>query len=148
MFGSMQRGVSAYARVSLETGIDSASPHKLIVMLFDGAVTAVRSALAHMKAGDIAAKGKAISKAITIIDNGLRVSLDKDAGGDIATNLDSLYGYMSARLLHANVRNDQEALGEVDRLLSDLRETWNAIGDQVHGAAGDAGSKPASLMRA
>ena len=146
MFGSMQRGVNAYAKVGLETGIDSASPHKLIVMLFDGALTALRSALAHMKAGEIAAKGKAISKAITIIDNGLRVSLDKEAGGEIAAGLDSLYGYMSARLLQANLHNDQEALGEVDRLLTDLREAWNAIGSQVEGAA--AGTNAASLMRA
>lgn len=146
MFGSMQRGVNAYAKVGLETGIDSASPHKLIVMLFDGALTAVRNALAHMKSGNIAAKGAAISKAITILDNGLRVSLDKEAGGEIAVGLDSLYGYMSARLLQANLRNDHEALEEVDRLLTDLREAWNAIGDQVNGATSAA--KTASLMGA
>lgn len=145
MFGSMQRGVNAYAKVGLETGIDSASPHKLIVMLFDGTLTAVRNALAAMKAGNIAVKGTAISKAINILDNGLRVSLDKDAGGDIALGLDSLYAYMSARLLHANLRNDQEALEEVDRLLTDLREAWNAIGDQVNGGAAAPAAKPASL---
>lgn len=145
MFGNMQRGVNAYAKVGLETSIDSASPHKLIVMLFDGALTAVRTALAHMKSGNIAAKGAAISKAITILENGLRVSLDKEAGGDIAAGLDSLYGYMSARLLQANLKNDQEALEEVDRLLTDLRQAWDAIGAQVDGGAG---AKAATLMRA
>ncbi|MGK5036339.1 flagellar export chaperone FliS [Janthinobacterium sp. LB3P118] len=128
MFGTQQRGVNAYAKVGLETGIGSASPHKLIVMLYDGALVAVLSAQVHMKSGNIPEKGKSISKAIQIIDNGLRASLNKDAGGQIAEGLDSLYEYMGARLLAANIRNDLGMLEEVQRLLTDLRETWNAIG--------------------
>ena len=76
MFGTMQRGVNAYAKVGLETNVSSASPHALIVMLYDGALVAVLKAIAHMKAGNIAEKGKAVSHAIAIIDNGLRASLD------------------------------------------------------------------------
>ncbi|STR26311.1 Flagellar protein fliS [Janthinobacterium lividum] len=128
MFGTQQRGVNAYAKVGLETGIVSASPHKLIVMLYDGALVAVLSAQMHMKSGNVPEKGKSISKAIQIIDNGLRASLDKDAGGQIAEGLDALYEYMSARLLMANLKNDISLLEEVQRLLTDLRETWNAIG--------------------
>ncbi|WP_215409972.1 flagellar export chaperone FliS [Janthinobacterium sp. JC611] len=128
MFGTQQRGVNAYAKVGLETGIVSASPHKLIVMLYDGALVAVLSAQMHMKSGNIPEKGKSISKAIQIIDNGLRASLDKEAGGQIAEGLDALYEYMSARLLTANLNNDISVLEEVQRLLTDLRETWNAIG--------------------
>jgi flagellar protein FliS len=128
MFGTQQRGVNAYAKVGLETGISSASPHKLIVMLYDGALVAVLSAQMHMNSGNIPEKGKSISKAIQIIDNGLRASLDKEAGGQIAEGLDALYEYMSARLLAANIRNDLGMLEEVQRLLTDLRETWNAIG--------------------
>ncbi|MGK5039084.1 flagellar export chaperone FliS [Janthinobacterium sp. GB1R12] len=128
MFGTQQRGVNAYAKVGLETGIGSASPHKLIVMLYDGALVAVLSAQMHMNSGNIPEKGKSISKAIQIIDNGLRASLDKDAGGQIAEGLDALYEYMSARLLAANIHNDLGMLEEVQRLLTDLRETWNAIG--------------------
>jgi flagellar protein FliS len=127
----MKRGVNAYANVGLETGIASASPHKLIVMLYDGALVALLSAKTNIAANNIAAKGTAISKAITIIDNGLRASLDKDAGGEIAANLDALYDYMSRRLLHANLKNDVPAIEEVHRLLSDLREAWVAIGDKV-----------------
>ena len=128
MFGTQQRGVNAYAKVGLETGIGSASPHKLIVMLYDGALVAVLSAQMHMKSGNVPEKGKSISKAIQIIDNGLRASLDKDVGGQIAEGLDALYEYMSARLLMANLNNDISLLEEVQRLLTDLRETWNAIG--------------------
>jgi len=144
MFGTMKRGVNAYANVGLETGIASASPHKLIVMLYDGALVALLSAKTNIAANNIAAKGLAISKAITIIDNGLRASLDKDAGGEIAANLDALYDYMSRRLLHANLKNDVPAIEEVHRLLSDLREAWVAIGDKVEQAASAPAAAPAA----
>ncbi|WGG53396.1 flagellar export chaperone FliS [Rugamonas sp. DEMB1] len=129
MFGSRQTGVNAYAKVGMETGVVAASPHKLIVMLFDGAVVALNQALLGMRGNDIEAKGKSISKAIMIIDSGLRASLDKKAGGEIAEGLDSLYEYMSARLLTANLKNDTGIVEEVRRLLTELRDAWNAIGD-------------------
>lgn len=128
MFGSMKRGVNAYANVGLETNVSAASPHALIVMLYDGALVAVMKALAHMKAGNIAEKGKAVSHAIAIIDNGLRASLDREAGGQIAVSLDSLYDYMSRQLLVANMQNKPEILEEVHRLLADLRGAWTTIG--------------------
>jgi flagellar protein FliS len=128
MFGSQQSGVNAYAKIGIETGVTSASPHKLIVMLFDGAISSVTTAMMHMKAGNIPAKGAAISKAIMIIDSGLRAALDKKAGGEIAEGLDALYEYMGGRLLLANLKNQVDILEEVHRLLSDLRGAWNAIG--------------------
>jgi flagellar protein FliS len=127
----MKRGVNAYANVGLETGVSAASPHALIVMLYDGALVAVLGGLTNMKAGNVAAKGAAISKAISIIDNGLRAALDKEAGGEIAAGLDALYEYMSARLLQANLNNQPEGLEEVHKLLADLRDAWNAIGPQT-----------------
>jgi flagellar secretion chaperone FliS len=135
MFGSPQRGVNAYAKVGLETGVAAASPHKLIVMLYDGAIVAILNGMTHMKAGHIEEKGKAISKAIQIIDNGLRASLDREVGGEIARNLDSLYEYMSSRLLMANLQNSPDILEEVRGLLADLRDTWKQIGDEPTGAA-------------
>jgi flagellar protein FliS len=144
----MKRGVNAYANVGLETGIASASPHKLIVMLYDGALVALLSAKTNIAANNIAAKGTAISKAITIIDNGLRASLDKEAGGEIAANLDALYDYMSRRLLHANLKNDVPAIEEVHRLLSDLREAWVQIGDKVAQPAAGAAAAPAMAQAA
>lgn len=128
MFGSKQSGINAYAKVGMETGVTSASPHALIVMLFDGALVSVRSAIMHMKAGNIPDKGRAISHAILIIDSGLRAALDKKAGGEIAEGLDSLYEYMGARLLQANLKNQVEILEEVQRLLGELRGAWSAIG--------------------
>ena len=127
MFGSVQKGANAYASVGLETGVSSASPHKLIVMLFDGALTTLSIALTEMHARNIAAKGRAISKAIRIIEEGLRASLDKSAGGELAGNLDSLYEFISGRLVQANLENKPEYIAEAQRLLGELRGAWLAI---------------------
>jgi flagellar protein FliS len=128
MFGTPHKGANAYTSVGVETGVASADPHKLIVMLFDGAIKAVSEAQHHMKTGNIAAKGQAISHAITIIDSGLRASLDKDVGGDIAVNLDALYQYIGNRLLVANLENKPELLDEAIRLLKELKGAWETIG--------------------
>jgi len=127
MFGSVQKGANAYASVGLETGVAAASPHKLIVMLFDGALTSLAIALTEMRAKNIAAKGRAISKTIRIIEEGLRASLDKSAGGDIAGSLDSLYEFISRRLVQANLENKPEYIEEAQRLLGELRGAWLAI---------------------
>jgi flagellar protein FliS len=127
MFGSTFSGANAYAKVGMETGVVAASPHKLIVMLFDGALVALATALQHMKDGNIPGKGQSISKAIMIIDSGLRASLDHSAGGEIAQNLDSLYEYMSTQLIKANLENDGGIIEEVQRLLHDLKGAWEAI---------------------
>jgi flagellar protein FliS len=121
-------GVSAYARVGLETGVIAASPHKLILMLFEGARIALSSALIHMKNGEITSKGQAISKAIAIISSGLQASLDVEAGGELAQQLHALYDYMNRRLLQANLHNKPEYIEEVVRLLGELNEAWEAIG--------------------
>ncbi len=144
MFGTSKRGVGAYATVGLETGVAAASPHKLVVMLYDGAMVSILSGISNMKAGNIPAKGAAISKAINIIDNGLRAALDKKVGGEIAQNLDALYEYISARLLKANLSNDPAILEEAHALLSELREAWNAIDPQAAatGATAPAATAP------
>ena len=130
MFGTPKRGVGAYATVGLETGVAAASPHKLVVMLYDGVIVALLSAINGIKSSNVAAKGASLSKAITIIDNGLRASLDRKAGGEIAANLDSLYDYMGRRLLEANIKSDAAIVEEIHGLMSDLREAWVQIGEQ------------------
>lgn len=131
MFGSSAMGANAYAKIGVETGVVAASPHKLIVMLFDGASLAIANAKIHLSTGDISKKGQSISKAITIIDSGLRASLDKTKGGEVAENLDALYEYMSAQLLQANLTNKVELLEEVSGLLSTLKSAWEQIGDKT-----------------
>lgn len=128
MFGLNQRGAGGYAQVGIETGVLAANPNKLIIMLYEGAITACYSAIKHMQHKDIANKGAALSKAIMIIESGLRLSLDKKAGGEIAVSLDALYAYMSNRLMQANIRNQPELVQEVIKLLADLKGAWEAIG--------------------
>lgn len=131
MFGSSNSGIGAYTKVGLETGVAAASPHRLITMLFEGALVAISSAAIHMKAKRILEKGQAISKAITIIDSGLRASLNKEAGGELAERLDALYEYMSRRLLEANLKNNPEMLTEVHGLLMEIKGAWDEIGEKM-----------------
>lgn len=131
MFGINSRGVNEYARISVETGVAAANPHRLIVMLYEGAIAACNSSLLHMRSQAFAQKGAALSKAIMIIESGLRISLDKKAGGEIAESLDALYAYMSNRLYIANLKNDEEPVLEVIKLMGDLKSAWEAIPAQA-----------------
>ena len=123
--------VRAYQQVGLETGIDSASPHRLVLMLFDGALSAISDARKHMSAGIITEKGSAISRAIAIIEDGLRLSLDMERGGAIALQLRDLYEYLTRRLVEANAANSQDMLMEISSLLSELRSAWVQIGTRT-----------------
>lgn len=136
--------IKTYANVGLESGVNAADPHKLILLLYQGALLAISSAKNQILRNDTAAKGKSISHAIMIIDEGLKASLDKNAGGELAQNLSALYDYMGQRLLIANLKNDVAILDEVSRLLLELKEAWEAIRQVTNPApASDtAASKP------
>jgi flagellar protein FliS len=129
---TFRTGANAYARVGTETQAMSASPHQLIVMLFDGAATTIGMARHHMVSGDTTAKGKAISKAISIVDNGLKASLDAKAAGaagaELVANLTALYDYVIRRLLYANLHNEPKALDEAEALLENLASAWREMG--------------------
>lgn len=131
MFGSYGKRVDAYQDVGLTSSVATADPHRLIMLLFDGAQAALAIARGAMDQGAIAEKGKAISKAIDIIENGLKASLDLERGEDLAERLYSLYEYMADRLLHANLKNDRAALEEVAGLLGEIQSAWSAIRPQV-----------------
>lgn len=121
-----QKGASQYKQVGAHTSVDSATPHRLIQMLLEGALEKINLAKGYMQRGDIALKGTHISWAISIID-GLRMSLDQEAGGEIAANLDALYDYMGRRLVEANLKNDPAILAEVSGLLLEIKSAWDAI---------------------
>lgn len=122
-----RNALDAYSQVGVDVSVATASPHRLIMLLFDGAIKAISKAKFHMEKNEIAPKGEAISKAIAIIDQGLNLSLDKKVGGELAENLGALYEYMCHRLLTANLKNDVSGLDEVNILLSELRGAWAAI---------------------
>lgn len=121
-------GIQAYAQVGVESAVLSASPHQLVVLLFDGALSAMKKAAILMEQGDIPGKGKALSHAINLITNGLRAGLNHEVGGELAANLDGLYDYMTRRLLQANLHNDLAAIDEVSMLLNNIADAWKEIG--------------------
>ncbi len=122
--------LNKYTTASVQADVTYASPHRLIQMLLEGALEKVAMARGYMERGQVPAKGQHIGWAISIID-GLRASLDMNAGGEIAQNLYDLYDYMGRRLLHANLNNDPDALEEVIGLLRQIKSAWDAISDDT-----------------
>jgi flagellar protein FliS len=108
-----------------------ASPHRLIVMLYQGARQAIAQARMHVQQGNVPARGEAIGKAIQIVESGLQLSLNLEVGGEIAERLDALYTYMSRRLLEANIQQSEAMLVEVDGLLATLEEAWIGIAPEI-----------------
>ncbi|MEF8770823.1 MAG: flagellar export chaperone FliS [Candidatus Accumulibacter phosphatis] len=131
MFGNARNAISAYQKVGIDAAIEVADPYRLILLLFAGAQAAIGKARAAMQQQQIAAKGEAISKAIDIIGNGLKVSLDLEQGGELAERLHALYDYMVLRLLRANLDNDLRALEEVAALLEEIHGAWREISPQA-----------------
>lgn len=116
-----------YQRVSVQSEVFEASPHRLIQMLMDGGLERIAQARGAIQREKFADKGELIGKAISII-GGLREPLDHEVGGELSQNLDSLYEYMIRRLLEANRSNDIAALDEVSSLLREVKSGWDGIG--------------------
>ncbi|MEG1625786.1 flagellar export chaperone FliS [Pseudomonas sp.] len=118
-----------YQKVNGVAQTSEASPHRLVQMLMQGGLDRIAQAKGAMARNDIAQRGILIGKAIGIV-GGLREGLDLENQAEALADLDSLYAYMSKRLVEANVQNDPEILNEVARLLITVKEGWDAIGDQ------------------
>jgi len=130
MFAPYRTAANAYRSLDVETMVDAADPHRLVEMLYDGAVVQVAKARHALARQDITTKCEATGRAIRIIDEGLKASLDGRAG-DVARNLDALYDYMTRTLLSANLKNSDAQFGEVEKLLGELRGAWRDIGPKV-----------------
>jgi len=126
MSAKMNSALNSYSDYGYNSEIEYADPHRLIQMLFEGALKRIAFAKGAMQRQEVAEKGKFIGQTIDIV-GGLRASLDKDKGGDVAANLESLYEYIGRRLLAANIENSEAILDEVSGLLSDVKVAWDAI---------------------
>lgn len=122
-----RKALAAYAQGGLEASVVGASPHQLVLLLMDGVLAAVRKAGRAMQEGQYEEKGKAIIKAVAILEDGLSGVLDVRAGGELAANLDALYQYCVMRLWEAHQDNDLSKLKEVERLFEPIRDAWYAI---------------------
>lgn len=126
-----QTAVGAYKASKSQRAMDDASPHQLIELMLSGAIERIAAATGSMERGETAETGESIGKAISIIEN-LRVSLDQEQGGDLASNLEQLYDYIARRLLEANITRNSELLDEVAALLREIKGAWDQIPPEFH----------------
>lgn len=122
--------VNSYTSVKVHSGVESASPHRLIQMLFEGALERIAQAKGAIAQKQFARKGELIGKAVAIV-GGLQGSLNDTEGGALAANLDSLYDYIIRRLTQANSENSVEQLDECGRLLGEIKTAWDVIGKDL-----------------
>ena len=132
--GSRKPSPLSYRDVGASTALDGASPHKLVSLLYAALADRIANARGAIDRGDIAAKGRAITHAVRIVEEGLRAPLDLHAGGALAANLNDLYEYMVQQLTLANLRNDEAALHGCARLTETLRDGWDGIKAQADAA--------------
>jgi len=121
-----------YRQVGVETSVSGASPHELVRLLINGYFDALTEAKGALAAGNIELKGRALSRAIRIVEEGLKCSLDTTMGGEVAQNLNMLYGYISLRLTQANLKNDTAAIDESVQLMSPIRDAWQGIASEAN----------------
>lgn len=142
--GASRQAVSSmYHQIGVETAVNTAGPHKLVALLFDGALAALAQARGALRAGQTELKGRAIGRAGRIVEEGLKAALDLQRGGPLAANLRDVYSYIGLRLIHANLHNDEAALDECVRLIEPLRDAWNQIAGHPAARGGAAPGAPA-----
>ena len=119
-------GYQAYQKNKYET----ASPHRLIAMLYDGALRFMNQSIANVQAQDIAATNLSLSRAQDII-NELIACLNFEQGNEIAINLNNLYRYINDLLIRANIQKNVEPIQEAIEIVKDIRDAWQTIGREV-----------------
>ena len=141
----MESKVNSYRDQEILT----ASPARLVAMLYDKAVSCLHDAIAAIEASDVERRYKSTTRAVEIITH-LAVTLDMDRGGEIAKNLEQIYRFMLKHLLDVNIRNDAKAAADVIALLEPLRASWHELaargGAVTRGSATSAktGTRPAT----
>ncbi len=122
-----QSAAQSYNVVRNQSGVENASPHRLIDMLFEGLQERITQARGAIQYKNVEMKGSRINSAISII-NGLRENLNTDDGGEIAENLDGLYVYIQKILAQAHVENNEVLLTEASELIENVHSAWREIG--------------------
>ena len=125
------RATNAYSQVAVNARVAVATPHELIDMLYDSLLTTLAQAKDATERKDIPTKGKAIVKAVRLLEEGLKGGLSP-LGGELAANLRNLYDYCVRRLTYANIYNDVAAIEEVSRLIQPVAEGWKGIGNSIN----------------
>jgi flagellar protein FliS len=121
------RAASAYKTVAATTSVQGADPHQLVNLLFDALLQAMNQARGALERGDMEIKAKSLSKAVRILEEGLRGGLNLEEGGDLAQRLQAVYAYSVQRLTMANMRNDGALIAEVTDLIEPVAQSWKDI---------------------
>lgn len=130
------RAANAYRQIGVQSGIDGATPHQLVQMLFDGLLQSLNAARGALQRGEIENKGAHIGKAVRILEEGLKGALNPVQGGELAVNLGTLYDYCITRLTMANLRNDLALVEEVVGLIEPVAQGWKEMGQAQVDAGG------------
>jgi flagellar protein FliS len=139
----MKRGIDSYGEVKVSTGVATADSVQLIQMLFDGLIESLRAAEGQIARGAIEEKSRSLARAGKIV-LGLQSSLNFESGGEIAKNLDELYGYVTRRLLHVNLHNDLDALKEIYGLMAEIQNAWSTVPNMLEGRSSSPSMRLAS----
>lgn len=126
MAGPMRGSMRAYKSVALDSQKSVASPYRIVQMLLAGALERLAKARTAIEHKNYEQRGELISSTMMIIDE-LRLSLDYEAGGEVAANLGSLYDFIMSELVAVNIKNDLSKLESTSGLLRDIKESWDAI---------------------
>lgn len=127
---SQNHAMQEYQQVGTRGAIGEASPHRLIQLMMEHALTQMNHARGHIMRDEFERKGRAIGSAISVI-NGLQASLNHKEDARMSANFDALYAYMMRRLLEANLKNDAAIVDEIAGLMRELKEAWDAIADDA-----------------
>lgn len=127
----MRSMANLYHAVKVDTGVGSASPHRLVEILFEEFLASCARGRGAIASGNVQEKGHAIGRAARIIEEGLRAGLNLEAGGQLAHDLHELYRYVTLRLTQANLKSDDAAVAECIALIQPLYDAWRAIGPLV-----------------
>jgi flagellar protein FliS len=121
------RSASAYKSVGVETAVAGADAHQLVSLLFDALLQSLGAARLSLQAGDIPGKGRALGRACRLIEEGLKAGLNDAKGGELASNLRSLYDYCTVVLTEANLKSDVRKVEEVIGLMQPMADAWKQI---------------------
>jgi flagellar secretion chaperone FliS len=127
MFAAYMHPIDRYRQIDVTTSVSQADPHQLIQLLYDGAIAAIIQARHALATNNAEVKSTTIAKALRIVDEGLKASVETGDSPELADNLRGLYDYMVNLLIRANVNNDDALLAEVATLLGELRSAWAEI---------------------
>jgi flagellar protein FliS len=139
-YGYARSASALYQQNKVQGSVEDADPHRLIGLLLDGAIERINQAIGFMTFGNVPAKGNAISRSVAIVAE-LRNSLDHKADPALSQRLESLYDYVTRRLLYAQLNDDRAALVECVGLLTPVRDGWQGIRQQYLASA----QKPAGV---